>query len=226
MFIAEMKRWWWLVAKDLWREYRVPRVGPGMLLLGLVLTAVLTMAIDLPEFQRNHLVSALFWVAMFFAGSSAIERSLATERDHETWQTLLLYPVSPGTLFLAKTTLNFLTLGALTLVLAPAFVILAQARFGAHPLAFLAIALLANLGLAAIGTLVSAVTYGLSQRGNLLMLLLLPLGTPVILAAAEATRGLVLEQWETWGRWLQFLGCFAVLFLAVGTVLFAFVTEE
>ena len=159
MFTAELKRWWWWVAKDLWREYRSPRIGPSMLLLGLVLTFVMTMSIELPEFQRNHLTSALFWVAMFFAGTSIIDRSIAGERDQETWRTLLLYPVAPSTVYLAKTMVNFLGLAALATVLAPAFLLFANTHFLDHAAAFLVVVLLANLGLAAIGTLVSAVTF-------------------------------------------------------------------
>ncbi|NIO42667.1 MAG: cytochrome C biogenesis protein, partial [Burkholderiales bacterium] len=54
--------------------------------------------------------------------------------------------------------------------------------------AMMLVALLASLGMAAVGTLVSAMTHGLRQQGVVLSMLVLPLMVPVVLAAAETTR--------------------------------------
>ena len=53
----------------------------------------------------------------------------------------------------------------------------------------LLVAMLANLGLAAIGTLIGGLVNGVRRRrANLIVLLLLPLVVPVLLGAGEATR--------------------------------------
>lgn len=227
MSLAEGARsWWWLVSKDALREYRAPRVWPGMLLLGIVLVLIIEMQIDLPASQQRGLVGGLFWMAMFFAGTVTLDRSIAGEREQESWQGLLLYPVSPGTLFLAKTTVNFVALCALALVLAPIFAIFTGAPLLARPWSLLAVVVVANLGYAAVGTLMSAVTNGLAQRNSLLMLLLLPLASPLMLAAAQATRAILNDVADEGWRWTQFLGCFAALFLTVGTLVFDWITEE
>lgn len=219
--------WCWLVHKDLLRELRAPRVWPGMLLLGVVLALVIGLQLDLPQEQRAGLAGGLFWLAACFAGTVALDRSFASERDDGCWQGLQLYPVAPATIFLAKTSANFLALCALDVVLAPAFVLLTDVPLLDDPLPFLAIAVLANVGLAAVGTLVSALTNGLQHRGGLLVLLLLPLISPVVLGAAQATRLLLVGELADGGwRWLQLLAAFAVLFVTVGALLFEFVVED
>ena len=83
------------------------------------------------------------------------------------------------------------------------------------------------MGIAAVGTLVSALASGVSNRGGTLVLVLLPLIVPVLLGAAEATRLLVTAGAdEQWWRWIQLLGIFAVLHTTVGALVFEFVIED
>ena len=227
MSLTDMARTWvWLVHKDLLRELRAPRVWPAMLLLGVVLSLIIEMQIELPQDQKRSLVGGLFWLAVFFAGTVALDRSFSGEREEGCWQGLLLYPVAPGTIFLAKLTANFLALCALDAVLVPAFGVFSDVPLLARPWAFLATVVVANLGFAAVGTLVSALTSGLAQRGSLLVLLLLPLATPVVIGAAQATRSLLAGDANEWSRWVQLLGSFTALFVTVGTLVFEFVIED
>lgn len=225
--VDSIRAWGWLVHKDLLREWRAPRVVPAMLLLGVVLALVIAMQVDLPRDQRPGVVGGLFWLAMFFAGTVALDRTLASERDDGCWPGLLLYPVAPATVFLAKTTTNFAALCGLAGVLVPAFAAFADVPLLARPGAFVSVVLLANLGFAAVGTVVSALTSGLQQRGGLLVLLLLPLISPVVLGAAQATRllltdGPAAERWQ----WVQLLAAFATLFVVIGALLFEFAIED
>jgi heme exporter protein B len=220
------RTWWWLVHKDLLREFRAPRVWPAMLLLALVLAMVVELQVELPREQQPGFVGGMFWLAAFFAGTLSLERSFSGEQEQACWQGLLLFPVAPGTVFLAKLTANFLALCALDAVLVPAFTFLSGVPMLERPELFLATLLVANLGFAAVGTLVSALTSGLAQRNGLLVLLLLPLVLPVILGAVQATRSLLAGEAGEWWRWAQFLACFAAVFLTVGTLVFEFIVED
>jgi heme exporter protein B len=227
MFFADLTRtWWWLVHKDLTRELRAPRMLPAMLLLGLLLALVIEMHIDLPRQEQGSLLGGLFWVAAFFAGTMALDRSFSGEREEGCWEALLLYPVAPGTIFLAKVSASFLALCCLDAVLAAAFGMISDFPVLQRPCSFLAVVVVANIGFAAVGTLLSALTNGLSQRGNLLVLLLLPLVSPVMLGAAQATRSLMSGEVNDWWRWEQFLACFAAAFVALGMLVFEFVIED
>jgi len=224
--IDTARTWWWLVHKDLLRELRAPRVWPAMLLLSLVLAMVIELQIELPREQQPEYVGGMFWLAAFFAGTIALDRSFSGEHEQACWQGLLLYPVAPGTVFLAKLTANFLAVCALSAVLVPTFMLLSGVSLLERPGPFLVTALVANLGFAAAGTLVSALTSGLAQRNGLLVLLLLPLVLPVVLGAVQATRLLLVGEVGEWWRWTQLLACFAAVFVTLGTLVFSFIVEE
>jgi heme exporter protein B len=155
-----------------------------------------------------------------------LERSFSSEREESCWQALLLYPVTPGTIFLAKLTINILALTALEAVLVPALIVFSDVPLLVQPWRFLATMIAGNVGIAAVGTLLSAMTSALSQRGGLLVLLLLPLILPVVVGAAQATRALIAADANEWSRWIQLLSCFAALFVSLGAILFEFVIED
>jgi heme exporter protein B len=216
-----------LIYKDLLRELRAPRTWSAMLVLGVVLATVIALQLDVPLADRSSLVGGMFWLAAFFAGTMAMDRAIAAERECGCWQTLRLYPVAPATIFLAKAMGNFLALCCLDCVLVPAFVLFTDVSLRDHPWMFLATLVLANLGFSAVGTIVSALTGGLSSRSCVMALLLLPLISPVVLGAAQATRLLLAgDAGSACWRWLQLLAVFAGMFVALGALLFEFVMED
>jgi heme exporter protein B len=222
-----LKAFWCQVVKDLVCEFRLCRSWPGMLLLGLVLVLLLEMQVDLGTQAKQQVVSGLLWLDVFFAGTLVVDRSLAGEREEGCWTSLLLYPVSPTVVFFAKATVTVVALVVLECVLAPAFIVLSNIPLLQHPWCLVTVALLANLGYASVGVVISALTAQLSHRSSLLPLLLLPLMAPVLMSAGAATRFLVAAELdEQWWRWVQLLGCFAVLFTALGALVFEFVIED
>ncbi len=218
---------WWMIHKDLICECRARRVWPAMLLMGIVVAMVFGIQMDLLPNQKHQIVGGLLWLATFFAGAVAMDRSFAAERDDGCWDGLALYPVGPTAIFLAKLSANVIALAALQAILIPLFAVLSGAELAVHPWAMLLVAILGNVGIAAAGTLLSALSAGIRYGAGLLVLLLLPLATPVVIAAAEATR-LVCEGSldASYSRWVQLLGAFAVVFTVAGMVLFEYVVED
>jgi heme exporter protein B len=218
---------WWIIHKDLVSECRARRVWPAMLLLGSVVALVFTVQMDLLPTERRRTVGGLLWLAIFFAGMLAVDRSFASEREDGCWEGLLLCPVSPTAVYLAKLVVNVVALAVLQCVLIPLFIVLSDVPLLARPGAMLLTALLGNLGIAAVGTLLSALTTAARPGGNLLVLLVLPLVIPVVLAAAEATRLMAEgDLGAPWWRWIQLLGACALIFVTAGVVLFDFVIED
>jgi heme exporter protein B len=218
---------WWMIQKDLVSEWRTRRVWPAMLLLGAVVAMLFGLEMDLPQDQRPPVVGGLLWLAIFFAGMVAVDRSLAAEREEGCWDGLLLCPVSPTAIYFAKLAANAVALAGLQAVLVPLFAVLAGLPVADHPWAMLLVALLGNLGITSAGTLLSALTAGIRQNSGLLILLVLPVVMPVVLAAAAATRLLCENHLnaECW-RWVQLLGVMAVVFIGTGAILFDYVVEE
>jgi heme exporter protein B len=223
----DMSRLWWIVHKDLISEFRARRAWPTMLLLGIVVALVFSIQMDLLPHQRQRLVGGLLWLAIFFAGMTAIDRSFASEREDGCWDGLKLFPLSPATLYWAKLLVNAVALAVLQCLLIPLFFVVSDFPVWARPGELLLIGLLGNLGIAAVGTVVSALATSIGRSGHLLVLLVLPLVIPVVLAAAEATRLLVENRIDaTWWQWIQLLGAFAIVFVTAGTLLFEYAMEE
>ena len=123
--------------------------------------------------------------------------------------------------------MNVIALAALECVLIPLFAILTDAPLLAHPGPIITVAVLGNLGIAAVGTLLSAVANTGRQSSYLLPLLVLPTVIPLVLGAAEATRLAVEHDFsQDWWRWVQLLAAFAIVFITAGIVLFEFAVEE
>jgi len=218
---------WWIIHKDLLSEYRARRAWPAMVLMGVLVALVFSLQMDLLPDQKQQIAGGLVWLAIFFAGTVAMDRSFAAERDDGCWDALTICPVDPAAIFLAKFVANAIALAALEAILIPLFTILSGAGFANHPWAMLLVAVLGNLGIAAVGTLLSALSAGIRHGTSLLVLLLLPLATPVVLAAAEATRLICEESLDPqFWRWVQLLAGFAVVFVTAGTVLFGYVVED
>ena len=219
--------WWWIVQKELVTEWRSRQVWPSMLLLGMVMVLVFGIELEAAGGTGRSLLGGLLWLAIFFAGWVALDRSFSSETEHGCLDGLLLYPVSPATVYLAKLCWNFISLCMVESVLIPLFAAMARAPLGEHPGRVILLALAGNLGLAAVGTLVSAITHGIRRAERLLVLLTLPLVLPVIVACAEATElSFRPESAASWWHCMQFLMAFAVVFVTAGIVLFEFVIER
>ena len=175
-----MASFWWIVHKDLVSEFRSRRVWPAMLLLGVVVALVFSLQVELLAEQKQQIVGGLLWLSVFFAGAMVFDRSFAAEREEGCWDGLKLLPVSPGTVYLAKLTVNVLAVTALECLLVPMFFVLSDLPLLAHAHQMALIAALASPGLAAVGTLVSALAAGCGKSGSLLVLVVLPLVIPVL----------------------------------------------
>ena len=218
---------WWMIHKDLVSEWRSQRAWPAMILLGIVVAVVFSLQIDLPFEYKRQIAASLLWVAIFLAASLSLDRSFALEREDNCWQALLLYPISPSSVYLAKLVVNIVWLAALQCVLIPLFTVLTDVPLLSHPWAMAVVALLGNLAIASAGTLLGALATRIHKGANLTVLLALPMAIPVVIAAAEATRLSAEGQIDrSWWDWNGLLAVFAATFIVAGTVLMDFVAEE
>ena len=138
---------WWMIQKDLVSEWRSRRAWPAMILLGIIVAVVFSVQMDLPPEYKRQMAASLLWVAIFLAAALTLDRSFALEREDGRWQALLLYPVSPSSVYLAKLAVNVVWLAALEGVLIPLFVVLTDVPLLGHPWAMTLVALWATSAL-------------------------------------------------------------------------------
>lgn len=213
--------------KDLLIELRTKETLASLLLLGLLTLVVLSFAFDPTTPMRDAAAPGVLWVALIFAGTLGMNRSLLRERDNDCLHGLLLAPVDRGTIYLAKTGANFLFMLAAQMVLVPVFIFFFNLPMNATIARLAPVLLLGLLGFAAVGTLFAAVSLRTRAREVMLPLLMLPLAAPLLIAGIQASAQLLAgEPLAAVAHWLRLLVAFDVVFLVVGWLAFEYVVEE
>jgi heme exporter protein B len=216
-----------LIWKDLLLEMRTKETVASFLLLGLLLLMVLSFAFDPTSRLRDEAAPGVLWVAIIFAGTTAINRSLLREREQSCMQGLLLAPVDRGTIYLAKTIANMIFMIAALFVLVPLFIFFFNLPFVATITRLTPVLLLVITGFAAIGTLFGAISLQTRAREIMLPLLMLPLATPLFLGAIEASSALLAgDPFSAVRHWFQLIAAFDVVFLVVGWLTFEYAVVE
>jgi heme exporter protein B len=217
-----------ILAKDLRLELRTKQSVPAMALFTVTVYVLFHFGLDRDSLD-GELAAGVLWVTLLLAAVIGVTRLFAAERDQGGIDALLLAPVDRTALFLAKGAALLLFLVALELVAVPAFalLLLGPGLGGALP-ELLAILLLADLGLAAVGALVSALAAETSVRELIVPLLLLPLLVPLLIASARATEPLLQgsQSPEDLGRWLGLLSLYDVVFVLLSLGVFDYLLED
>ncbi len=216
-----------LIWKDLQIELRTKETLASLLLLGLLILLVLSFAFDPTSELRATAAPGVIWVAVIFAGTLGMNRSLLHEREHDCLHGLLLAPLDRGTIFLAKTAGNLLFMLAAECVVVPTFVFFFNLPLGFTVLRLAPVLLLGLLGFAAIGTLFAAISLRTRAREVMLPLLMLPLAAPLFIAAIQTSAQLLAgESLGAVTHWLHLLAAFDAVFLVVGWLSFEYVVEQ
>lgn len=213
--------------KDLLIELRTKETLASLLLLGLLTLVVLSFAFDPTTPLRAAAAPGVLWVALIFAGTLGMNRSLLRERDHDCLHGLMLAPLDRGTIYLAKTIANFLFMVAAQIILLPLFVFFFNLPMGSTVISLTPVLLLALFGFAAVGTLFAAVSLRTRAREVMLPLLMLPLAAPLFIAGIQSSAQLLAgEPFSAVAHWLRLIGAFDVVFVVVGWLAFEYVVEE
>jgi len=208
--------------KDIRCELRSKQTWTSMGLFALLVLVIFNFAFDLRVDNKAAIAPGALWVAFVFASLLGLGRTISNERECGLMDRLLLCPVNGKAIYLAKLLGNLLFIGIVELVALPVFAALFNVPlFGA----LLPIVFLGTLGIAAIGTLFSAMAAATQARELLLPILVFPLIVPVIIGAVRAT-GILIAPSVNEPPWLGLMTAFDVIFLSVSMLTFEFVIEE
>jgi heme exporter protein B len=217
-----------IARKDLRIEWRTKESVPAMTLFTITVYVLFHFGLDRDSLD-GELASGVLWVTVLLAAVIGVSRLFAAEREQGGIEGLLLAPVDRTALFVAKAAVLFLYLCLVELVAVPAFalLLLGPGLSGAFP-ELLAILLLGNLGIAAVGALVSALAAETRARELIVPLLLLPLLVPLLISCAQATEPLLRQDAgpEDLARWLGLLSLYDVVFVLVSVAVFDFLLED
>ncbi len=217
-----------LLRKDLRAELRTFESTPAMTLFAVTTFVLFHFGLDRASLEGD-LAAGVLWVTLLFAAVLGQNRLFVAEQEQGGFDGFLLAPVDRTALFVAKALALFAFLCVVEIVAVPAFAILLLGPDLLDPLpGLVAVLLLANAGIAVVGTLVAGLAIRTRARDLIGPLLTLPLLVPVVLAASEATAPLLAEQGASGppARWLAILAIYDLTIGLVAYGVFDFLLED
>ena len=217
----------WIVWKDLISEIRSRENISSMFFFALIIILIFSLSLSMDQEMVKEMIPGILWIAFSFTGIIGLGKSFLVETQNDCMENLLMAPIPKGAVYLGKLLGNFLFMLVVEIIIFPLFIIFFNLDiFGQIPMIML-ICFLGTLGLAAMGTLLSAMTVQIKEREVMFPLMLLPLVVPVIIGAVEATKGALNgDPLKLYQQWIQLLAVFDLVFLIVSYWLFEFILED
>ncbi|HYW29589.1 MAG TPA: heme exporter protein CcmB [Gaiellales bacterium] len=219
-----------LLRKDLLLEWRGRELVPAM--LAFVLGAMVLVRFGLGGETLaggTRAATGLLWVIVVFTSMLALVRSFAQEREHGIWDGLLSTPADRSAIWAARATATFLFLALTQVVAVPLFWLFFLQEGRSPSLGVLVAALLlADLGVAMLGSLLAGLATHVRAREVLLPVMFLPFMLPLVTVAVRLTVDTISPQTRGFhtSQGLGFLALYDTIFGLLGWALFEFVVED
>lgn len=216
-----------LLRKELRLELRTRESVPAMALFSVTTFVVFHFGLD-RNTLAGDLAAGVLWVTLLFAAMLGVNRLFVAEREQGGFDGFLLSPADRTALLVAKALALALYLTVVEIVAVPAFTVLllGPPLWPGLP-ELIAILALANVGIAVVGTLASALAVQTTARDLVAPLIGLPLLVPVVIAGAQASTPLLADpSGAAAGKWLAVLGLYDLVFALLAFAVFDFLLED
>ncbi|MBP2241493.1 heme exporter protein B [Cytobacillus eiseniae] len=215
-----------IAGKDLRNEWKSKQTIGMMIIFSSLVILIFSFAFDPTNNTVKAIIPGLIWVITIFAGLLGLNRSFIAENENDSLTGLKVAPIDPSSIFLGKVLTNLVLVTTVQIISIPMLFLLFDYRFHGQIIWFLLIVLIATIGFIVIGTFLAALAANAKNSEMLLPVLLLPLLSPLMIAAVQATR-IVLEQEGIADAisWLQLMVGYDLLFFAACFFLFEFLME-
>lgn len=217
-----------LLRKELALEWRTRESIPAMALFSVTTFVVFHFGLH-RDTVDGDLAAGVLWVTLLFAAMLGANRLFVADTEGGALEGILLAPIDRTALYAAKAIAFASFLALVELVAVPAYylLLLGPSAGGAVP-GLLAVLVLADIGIALTGTLVSGLATQTRSRDLLVSLLGLPLLLPVVIAAARATAPLFAAAGA--GalplKWVAVLGLYDLVIGLIAFAVFDFLLED
>jgi heme exporter protein B len=215
-----------VLRKDMRIEWRTSESLASMVVLGVLLVVIFSVALDPAPADAPRLAPSVLWAAFVFTGLLGVQRGFVLEREQDCLGGLLASPLDPAALYLGKLAANVALLGVTQALVVPLVAVFLHADVGRRLPSLVVVLLLGNLGFAAVATLFAAMTVRARAREVMLPVLLLPVVVPVLIAGVKATESVLAGGLGAAGGALGVLVAFDVIFVVAGVLLFEQVIRD
>ncbi|MFZ0043546.1 MAG: heme exporter protein CcmB [Solirubrobacteraceae bacterium] len=218
-----------VLRKDLRLELRTLETVPAMVLFALVTFVIFHFGLNRDTID-GQLAAGVLTATLLFAAMLGINRLFVAEREQGGFDAFLLAPVDRSAMLVAKAAALFLFLAGLEVVAVPAFgLFLLGPSLGPALPGLILVLVLADIGLAVIGTLVSAIAVHTRARDLIGPIMGLPLLIPALIATARAAGPLLRSAHAASappGKWLAILALYDLVFALLAYAVFDFLLED
>jgi heme exporter protein B len=213
--------------KDLSIEFRTRTAFLSALVFALLSIVIFYFSWDPTAVGAIDLAPGVLWIIFTFSGLLGLQRSFNVEIAERAIDGLLASPISREAIYLGKALANLAFVAAVQVVAIPTLALFYDVPLTGILPALVGIALLAAIGLVAVGTLFASMTVNTRLAELLLPMLALPFFVPIVLPAAQATAKLLAGRpVADVASWLKVLASFDIVFVAACMVAFPHTLEE
>lgn len=216
---------WSVIKKDLLLEWRNKDALIAMTAFTVLVFLLFSFAVDSRPALLSEIASGAMWIAYLFAGAMGFNRLAQNERENNAFYTILLSPIDRSAVYFAKTIVNALLLILVELISLPVLVVFFNVDVWKLGLLLPLVLLIGTLGMAATGTLFSAMLVNIRMKDVMMPLLSFPLLSPLLIALVTLTRA-VLAGHALPALWLRVAVTYDLLFVAAGMILYEYLLEE
>lgn len=218
-----------ILKKDIIMEMRTKEMVVSMFLFVMLTMVIFNYAFRAETTDLTLFGGGLLWLAFLFASMLGLNRSFVHEKDEGCLEGLLLSPVDRPVIYVGKMLGNLIFISLVEVLTVPIFsIFFIRTNYLDRIWLFLVAIVLSNLGIAAVGTLLSTISINTRTRDLMLPILFLPIIIPVLIAAVTST-GLIMagaKRLDLVFSSLKFLGVYDMIFLLIGYGLYDFVIGE
>jgi heme exporter protein B len=218
-----------LLLKDLRLELRTRDTLVAMVLFAVVAMMIFQFAFGAQGDDLTRVSGGILWATLALTAVLGVGRSWVPEREQRVLDGILVAPIPRLVLLVAKTGAIYAYLLLVEIVAAP-LVALFFVRHGQGSDLLLvgAVCLLANLGIAVLGSLLACLALFARARELLLPVLFLPSLLPVVIAASGAVHAVAgrTNDLAEYRGYCLFLGVYAVIFALVAYATYEHVFDD
>lgn len=229
-----------LVRWDIAVELRRREATLNMCLFAVLVLFIGSYAVSIRTELQDNFGPVFYWVAIVFSGTVGLSRAFLVEKENGAFQGLLMAPVDPGLIYMAKVLATWLYVLIMAFLVMGAYLVLfdfdlqdAAGHIRWDPIGKLS-AVTASFCLAYVGAgiLLAAMTTNLRGGEVVLRTLLFPLMVPAIITALKANETIFIldpaRRVSPMSPWISVaaLLALAAIYLSSCFLLFAKVVEE
>jgi heme exporter protein B len=216
-----------IAGKDLYSEWKTKQVVTTMLIFSGLVIVTFSFAFDPSNNAVRAIIPGLIWVITIFSAILGLNRSFLSETKNDNLYGMIVSPTDPSSIYLGKVIANFTFVLIVQLISIPVLFLLFDFRFLGHLPLFIAVVVLGTFGFISVGTFLAALAANSKSSEMLLPILLFPIVSPIIIAAVQATKILLvdLEQIASAISWMQLMGVYNLVFFVLCLILFEYVLE-